>query len=146
VLERGTDALALDAVDHRRPENAGEQRVLGEVLEVAPAQRGTLDVDAGTEHDGHALRPGFAAERRTDASHQPRIPGRPQGRGGRKARRRYAARDADVVGFVGLLAESVRAVGHHDRRDAEPVHRRRVPEVGAQAQRRLLLQGELGEQ
>src|SRR5215208_6012588 len=49
-----------------------------------------------------------------------------------------AAGDADVVGFVGLLAQPVGAVGDHDRRDAEALHRRGVPEVGAQAQRRLL--------
>jgi len=146
VLEGGTHALALDAVDHCRPQDAGEHRILGEVLEVAPAQWGALDVDAWTEHDRHGLRPGLAAQCLTHALHQLRIPGRPKGTSGREAGRRNAARDGDVVAFLGLLAQPVGTVGHHDRRDAEPLHRRRVPEVGAQAQRRLLLQGQLSQQ
>jgi hypothetical protein len=43
-------------------EFAGQQRVLGEVLEVAAAQRGPLDVDAGAEQDRDVRRAGLGAE------------------------------------------------------------------------------------
>jgi hypothetical protein len=48
-----------------------------------------------------------------------------------------------VVTLVGLAAQPVRAVGHRDGADGEPLHLRGVPEVRADAQRRLLLQGQL---
>ena len=51
----------------------------------------------------------------------------------------------EVVGVLGLLAQTVRAVGDHDRGDARALDALRVPEVGAGRQRRLLLQGELGQ-
>nr|BFE55839.1 hypothetical protein GCM10020063_003650 [Dactylosporangium thailandense] len=47
MLQRGADAAALQARDPLGGEHAGEDRVLGEVLEVAPAERGALEVDAG---------------------------------------------------------------------------------------------------
>ena len=47
VLHRRADALALQAPDAGGAEHAGQQRVLGVVLEVAPAQRRPLDVDPG---------------------------------------------------------------------------------------------------
>ena len=54
VLQRGADTPALHAVDHRGREHAGQPRILGEVLEVAPAQRRSLHVDARAEHHRHA--------------------------------------------------------------------------------------------
>ena len=47
---------------------------------------------------------------------------------------------------TGLSAQAVRPVGHHDLWDAKPLHRRGVPERGAAGQRRLLRQGQLGQQ
>src|SRR6185437_2563347 len=117
----------------------------GEVLEVAPAQRGALDVDAGPEHHRHVLGPRLLAECLADTAHKVGVPGGSEPARGRKARGRDAAGDADVVAFLGLLAQPVRAVGDHDRRYAEPWYRCGVPEIRAQTQGRLLVQGQLAE-
>src|SRR5918995_4326053 len=75
-----------------------------------------------------------------------RVEGGSEGGRGREAGGRQAAGDPDVVAFVGLLAQPVRAVRQRDRGDAEPRDWGGVPEVRPQAQRRLLLQGQLAEQ
>ena len=64
----------------------------------------------------------------------------------REAGRGQAAAEPDVVACPRLGAQAVRAVRHHDLRDAQPLDRRRVPERGTRRQRRLLLQGQLGQQ
>ncbi|GAA1465915.1 hypothetical protein GCM10009620_07520 [Microbacterium thalassium] len=46
-----------------------------------------------------------------------------------------------MVCRTALLAQAVGAVGEHDRRDAEPVHRLGVPEIRARHERRLLGEG-----
>jgi hypothetical protein len=46
VLERSANALALHAVDQAGRQLAGQEGVLGKVLEVAPADRRALHVDA----------------------------------------------------------------------------------------------------
>ena len=143
VLDRRADALALQALDERRAEHAGDERVLGEVLEVAPAQGGALDVDAGAEDDVDALRARLLADRRPDPPHELRVEGRAERARGGEAGGGQAAGDADVVALVGLLAQAVRAVGERDGADAGAGHRRGVPEVRPEAQRSLLFQREV---
>ena len=65
VLDAGAHPLALQPLDEPGRDASGQVRVLGDVLEVAPAQRRTLDVDTGPEHDGDALRPRLARNCRT---------------------------------------------------------------------------------
>jgi len=59
---------------------------------------------------------------------------------------REAAAQADVVTRTGLGAQPVRPVRHHDPRDAQPLDGRGVPEPGPGRQRRLLFQGQFGQQ
>ena len=66
VLDAGTDALGLDAVDHRRGQLAGQQGILGEVLEIAPAQGMPLDVHGRTEQDRDVCRSALGPQRRAD--------------------------------------------------------------------------------
>ncbi len=145
VLERRADAEGLDALDQGRRELAGHDRVLGEVLEVATAQRRPLDVDARSEQDGDVVRAGLAPERRADPAQQVGVPARPErGRGG-EAGGGHAVAEPEVVGGLVLLAQPVGAVGDHHRRDeglAVALDRLRVPEVDAGEQRGLLLQRE----
>ena len=90
-----------------------------------------------------AIRPmRLVACRLADPAHQRRVEGRAERRRGREARGRHAPGDPDVVALVRLPAEPVRAVRQRDRRDAGARHRRRVPDVRAQAQRGLLLEGQ----
>ena len=61
VLERGAHALGLHAGDDADCLMAGQIRVFGPVFEAAAAERVALDVDAGTEDDGHLLLDAFLA-------------------------------------------------------------------------------------
>ena len=146
VFERGTHAPALDAAHERRAELAGEQRVLGEVLEVAPAQRRALHVHSGAEQHRDLLRPALVTQRDADAGEEVDVPGRGEpGRRG-KARGGNGRADAEMVARGRLLAQPVRSVGDHDGRDAEPRDGFGVPEVGAVQQSGLLLERERVEQ
>jgi hypothetical protein len=118
VLDAGTGAGALNAFDEGGPEHGRDVWVLGEVLEVAAAQRRALDVDARTQEDRHLFRSGLGAERHAHVTDQIHVPGRAQGGRRREARGGYAPADAGVVGLLGLLAQPVRSVGDHDRRNA----------------------------
>ena len=144
VLQRGADALGLHADHERRTQLAGEPRVLGEVLEVAAAQRRALDVDTRPQEHRDVLGPGLPAERLPHLAHQVDVPRGGERRRGREAGRRHALPQG--AGPLALLAQPVRAVGDHHRRDPQPLHRRRVPEVRADAQRGLLLEGQLVQQ
>ena len=145
VLHARPDLLRLQAVHQPGGEPAGQERVLGQVLEVAPAQRRALDVDPGAEDDRDVLGARLGAQRRAHLPGQPGVPGAGERGGGREAGGRHAPADARMVGAVGLLAQPVRPVGQHDRLDAGRRDRRGVPEVRAQAQRGLLIQGEPAE-
>ena len=83
------------------------------------------------------------AERVADLPGQLGVPGRGERARGREAGGRQAAADPDVVAALGLAAQAVRPVGQHDRLDAVLGDRGRVPDVAAEAQRRLLLGGQL---
>src|SRR5450756_2703003 len=90
MLEGRADALRLHPGDQGCGELAGEGRVLGEVLEVAPAQRRPLDVHARTEEHGDLVRAGLAAESLADARQQLDVPGRAEGGRRREAGGRHA--------------------------------------------------------
>ncbi|OQA16845.1 MAG: hypothetical protein BWY63_02603 [Chloroflexi bacterium ADurb.Bin360] len=53
VLERGPHTPALDAVDETGSHFASKIGVLGEILEVAPAHRRPLHIDAGSQNHIH---------------------------------------------------------------------------------------------
>ncbi|GAB3855089.1 hypothetical protein GCM10027610_087680 [Dactylosporangium cerinum] len=112
VLQGRTDAAALQAVDPLDREDAGEQRVLGEVLEVAAAERAALEVDAGAEQDLDVHGSGLVTEGFADPAGERRVPGRAERDRRREARRRLAGEQLRGVGQ--RLAHPVRAVGEHD--------------------------------
>jgi len=69
VLDAGGAARTLHALDVADGEPAGEERVLAEILAVAPAERGAVDVDGGAEQDlcAGTFVEGLLADGRTDA-------------------------------------------------------------------------------
>ncbi len=146
VLHAGTHALTLHAVDQGGGQLSAEQRVLGEVLEVPPAQRVTLDVHARAEQHGHPFGDAFLTQGHPDLPQQLPVPGARQGRCGGKAGGRHAGIEARVIGLGILLAQTVGAVGHHHRGQPQPRHRLQMPEVPARAEPGLLFQGHLGDQ
>ena len=89
VLDAGAHPLALQPLDEPGRDASGQVRVLGDVLEVAPAQRRTLDVDTGPEHDGDALRPRLA--RRSPHPPRGRAPGPTPSRARPRAGSRWRA-------------------------------------------------------
>src|SRR5690606_19486752 len=142
VLERRAHALRLDAAHERGAQHPRDDGVFGPVLEIAAAQRGALDVDAGSEQHADLLDRGLDAEGAADPLDQLGIPRRAEPRRRREAGRRDALADAEVIASATLLAQAVRSVRHPDRRDAGALHRGGVPEVPAAGQRRLLFEGE----
>jgi len=141
VLERGADVPALQAVDPRGREHPGEQRVLGEVLEVPAAERAALEVDARPEQDRDVHRTALVAEGLAHPPQQVRVPGRGGGHGRGKAGGRLPAQ---YVVWVHLQAHAVRPVGDGDGGQARGLDRRGVPRIAAAGQGRLLGDGELG--
>ena len=104
MLERGTHAAGLHAVDEGCGHMSGEQRVLGEVLEVAAAEGRAFEVDAGAEDNRHPLRAGLVGDGVTGPARQVRVPCLGQGDRRWKAGGGHAAGDAEMVAGAFLLA------------------------------------------
>ena len=129
VLETGARALGLDAADEGGGELAREQRVLGEVLEVPPAERAALEVRARAENEAHALRERLPAKGRAYLKEQLLVPAAGGEHGGGEAGGGQGAVHAQHVARVLLFAQAVGAVGHHQRVQPQPGYGARVPAV-----------------
>ena len=116
VLDRRDHALALDPGDRLAGEHAAEQRVLGQVLEVAPVARVAREVDAAGEHHVEAAAARLAADHRARGARQRRVEARAQG-DARRQRGRGVARPVARVG------DAEARVAHQQRRDAEALAR-----------------------
>ena len=133
---RGTGGL--DAVDEASGHASGEDRVLREILEVASAQWGALDVESGPEQDVDAQSTRFEAESLTHLTSEVRIPGGREGGGRRETGRLLGLGDAEVVGVPELSAHAVGAVAHHEGGHVRGGDRARVPGTrSGQESRRL---------
>ena len=146
VLDGGAHVPALHAVDIAGGHLSGQEGVLGEILEIAPAQRGALDVHRGAEHHGQLFMLAGIADGLAHAADHVHVEGRRRSAGRREAHGLDALVHAQVVGLVVLLAQPVGAVGDHRGGHAQALHRLGVPEIQARAQPGLLLQGHLGDE
>ena len=131
VLDARAHALGLDAVDQRGRHCAADQWILGEILEVPAAQGMALDVHARPEQHGDVLGGALFTEGHADFAQQVAVPGTRERRCRRKARGRHARVEPDVVCGGRLLAQTVRAVGDHDRGHAEAFVPLEMPEAPA---------------
>ena len=102
-LSDAPDTGGLDAVHERGTHDARHDRVFGEVLEVAAAQRRPLDVGARSEDDRDVFDRGLDAEGLADALGELDVPRRAERDGGREARRRHAVAEAEVVAALACL-------------------------------------------
>ena len=146
VLDRRGDAVRLDGGDERRTEGARNERVLGEVLEVAAAQRVALDVHAGREDHVNLEIDRLARDR---LAHAGGIGGLPRARERDcrgEGRRRHVVGDAESATGGAHLADAVRTIGEIERGDAESLDCRGVPRLRAFEQARLLFVRQQGEQ
>ena len=129
VLKARARAALLCALHPRRAHCARDKRVLGEILEITPTQWIALDVDAGAEHDVHAVGKPLLADGPALGFQQFGIPRRAARHGGGKAGRRLGLVHAQHVGAVFLAAHAVGTVAHSDSRDAVLRHCLAVPEI-----------------
>ena len=142
VLGARGDAVGLDAAHVGGGHLAGQVRVLGEVLEVAAAQRVALDAQTGPEQHVDALARGLLAHGGAHALAELGVPRVGHGDGGGEARRGLGAVEAQVVGGAGLVADAVGAVGELDGGDAGAVIAPAAEGGAALEKGALLLKGE----
>ena len=135
--------------------DAGEQRVLGEIFEIAPATRVTNEICGAAKKHIEALRSRFRADCLALKPRQLRVPGRGEGEIGRHRRRRVAGTDVSGVGDAKLRVRLLQR-GNAEARYPRHVARRadRSGRFGLAApwrrdhamdQRQLLLLGHLVE-
>ena len=144
VLGAGGDAVGLDAAHVGRGQLAGEVRVLREILEVAPAQRAALGVEARPQQDGYLLRGGLLPHGPAELFAQGGIPAAGHGSRRREAGRGDAGVQAQVVRRTRLLAHAVGAVRQGDGRDARIFVAAGRKDRLAGEQRAFLFKGQFG--
>ena len=146
VLGAGGNALGLDASHVRRGHLARKVGVLGEVLEVASAERRALHAEARPQKGAHTLGGGLLAKRLADLLAKRLVPGVGHRDRRREAGGRLGARDSQVVCRTKLVAQAVGAVGELHLRNAQalgaPGSKGRCP----LEERALLLQSHLPDQ
>ena len=106
MLERAADALALGTLDEGGGEHAGEEGILGEVLEVAAAEGRAVEVDGRPEPEADAIFTDFLADGLADLLEETHVPGAgEEGSGGEGSGRngRFGA-ETEALGTIG---------GHH---------------------------------
>ena len=146
MLDGGPHAPALYAANVRSGQLTGQIRVLRNVLEIAAAQRAALDVDGGSPQDADILGLALVAQNLTHVLQKVGVKAGTGGAPGREADSLDAVVQAEVVRFTCLLAQTVRAVGHHHGRDAQPLDPLRVPEIRAGAKAGFFFQCHLADQ
>ena len=136
VLDGCRDALLLDRRDERDREPGREQRVLGEALEVAPADGAALQVHDGREDHVDGLAARLGGHERAEAGLQVDVP--------RRGGRRGCGQLCGGLVVVARAAHADRAVGDRDGAQAELGDGAERPRGGAGEQRDLLLEGKRG--
>ena len=116
VLDGGAHAVALDTADIGGRHLAGQERILGEIFEVASAQRVAVDVHTRGEEDVHAVFQDLVAHGLGHLLHHFRIPG-----AGKEGSHRETGTEVGVaVTLAGRLdAEAGRAVGQDGAGNAQ---------------------------
>ncbi len=140
VLGTGGDALGLQRLHIGRAHLPGQDRILGEILEVPPAEGAALDVKARAQQHDHVLGLTFLAQRLAEPAHHVPVKGGGQRRGRGIADRFDALVNAQMVALALLLSQAVRAVAHHDGGHAQALDCLRVPEIPPGAEGGLFFQ------
>ncbi len=138
VLDRRGDAARLHAAHVRRADPAAQDRVLGEVLEVAAAERAAVEVHARREEDVDVLAAGLGGEQAAQALDEPLVPAR------RERRRRRQVRGG-VALVPAHAADARRPVGEDHRPQPDLGLGERAPLAGAGEEPDLPVEVEAGE-
>ncbi len=139
VLGGGGDAAGLDALDESGAGPAGEERILGEALEVPATQRGPLQIQRGGEEHIHSFAPSLRGEQHTEIREQALVPGGGQCRGGGQDERGLAL-------VPGLAAHSGGPVGEGEGAQSDSRFGVRAPGARTGQQAHLLCRVELLQQ
>ena len=123
VLDRRDDVAALHALDHAARHHAGEQRILGEILEIAAAARVANEICRAAKKDIEALRARFGADCLALKPRKRLVPGRGEGEIGRHRGRGVAGTDVAWVGDAKLCVRLLQR-GNAEARYAGHVARR----------------------
>ena len=118
MLDGRAHPVRLDAADIGGGHLSGEQRVLGEILEVTSVQRVTMDVHTRSEEDVHPVLEDFIAHRLRHLLHEGDVPGTGQEGTHREA---GAVKRSVRTRAGGLDAKAGGAVGQDGARNAQPV-------------------------
>ena len=144
MFDAGADVPALDPFDEGCRHLAGQVGIFGVILEIAAAEGRPLDIDSRAQNDAQL----FVLAAVTDlfAHTADQVP--VKGRGGSaccgETDRLDAVIHSQMVAFLVLLPQTVRAVTDHDGRNVEPLHGFGVPEVEAGTQPGFLFQSHFG--
>ena len=145
VLGAGGEAGRLHAAHVGGGHLAGQVGILGEVLEVAAAERAALDAEARAENDAHALDGGLLGHGVADLLAELGIPRVGHRDRGGEAGGRLGPVETEVVSGASLVPETVGAVGEGDRRNPQPGVRPAPKGRSALEQHALLLERQLAE-
>ena len=131
MLHAAGYAVGLYSAYVSRRHLAGEQRIFGEIFEVAAAAGVALEVGAGAEQDVDFLVHSFFAQHLAHFLAQFVVPAVSHGRRSGETRRGYGRVQTEVVCGRGLFAYAVRAVGqeHRGHFHVVAVDAVRLPEV-----------------
>ena len=140
VLGAGGDAVLLHALDEGGGQLARQIGVLRVVLEIAPAQRAALGVQAGAQQDIDLEGGGLAADDPAGLTGQLRVPAVGDAGGGGEAGGGETGVQAQVVPRPRLLAHAVGAVGEEHAGHSRLSEGIGAPHVPAGEKRHLLLQ------
>ena len=110
VLRAGGNAICLNTPDVGSRHFTGQIGVFGKILEVPPAQRTALHVQAGTKQNIHVIGGCFFAQGSAHFLTQGLIPGVRHGGSGGEAGGRDGGIQPQMVTGTGLLAQTVRAI------------------------------------
>ena len=121
-VAEANDMAALYAVDVGSGHLAGKIGILGEILKVTSAERASLDIDRGAQDHGEVLCLALVADGLAHLSDELFVKTCRRRAGCGEADRNDAVVDSKMIAAFCLLAQSVRAVGHHHRRDAQTLN------------------------
>ena len=144
VLQRCAHTVFLQAPNLRGGQQAGQQRILGEVFKIPPAAGITFQIGAGAKDQSYAGGRGFRADGRAHFLQQLQVPGAGgQGRRGETGGRQGVV-DAQHIGRALLLTQTVGAVAHEKAWNVVLGHGLGGPGGFAGTQGDLVLQAHLG--
>ncbi len=158
MLDRRDDLVRLDAANVFARHDAGQQRILAQIFEIAPRPRVARQVHAPGQQDVEGLGPGFRADHHAAGVGDFGVEGRGGGEAGRQGGGDVAPALLDLVGHAQAgvaLAQGRNAQPGHARhiagRGNHLVQRRARRAVGhgreiPMDQLQLLLEGQLGDQ